>query len=449
MLECLVSLFALPLLAAPQDDAATIAAEKAPLVVRAKRLIVRPGVELQDVAVRVEDGVIVAIGALEDVPEDARIIEGEVVCAGFIDPWSVLAMDPAAAEDQSTSAATRSADGVDPWSNEHVREDALRAGVVAVRTQAGAHARSGGVGAIVRTNDVVVVLPDACVQASVGVTRERRQLDIFERIGEVDRIVSMLDSGKSYRERKLEYEKELAAWEKAVAEKEKELEKDFSKKKKEREKEIEKAQEKGKEHKEERYKEDKKPRAPKYNADDEVMARAANGELPLVVEAHRAEELRRLLSQTEKFARLRLVVAGGTEALAVADELAEREVPVIVLPMPGGYGGYDEYADSDLSLAGELHDAGVRVLLGSGATGAEATRELPLLAALAVGHGFDREAAFAALTTGAAEALDVSDRLGAVELGKDAELLVLDGDPLDTTSRIRFVISGGQVVVEP
>ena len=59
------------------------------------------------------------------------------------------------------------------------------------------------------------------------------------------------------------------------------------------------------------------------------------------------------------------------------------------------------------------------------------------------------DAVNAMLVQGAARALDVSDRLGSIELGKDADLLVLDGDPLSSTTRVQYVISGGEVVVEP
>jgi imidazolonepropionase-like amidohydrolase len=70
------------------------------------------------------------------------------------------------------------------------------------------------------------------------------------------------------------------------------------------------------------------------------------------------------------------------------------------------------------------------------------------LAALAVGHGLDRAAALGAITEAPARVFDVGERLGTIERGKDAELLILDGDPLDTTARIRFVVSGGRVVYE-
>ena len=89
---------------------------------------------------------------------------------------------------------------------------------------------------------------------------------------------------------------------------------------------------------------------------------------------------------------------------------------------------------------------GLEVLIGSG--GGTEARDLRLLAALAVGHGLDREAALHAITLGPAEAFDVADRVGSLDRGKDADILVFDGDPLDSTSVLRVVVSDGRVVIE-
>ena len=182
------------------------------------------------------------------------------------------------------------------------------------------------------------------------------------------------------------------------------------------------------------------------------MRRVADGELPLVVEVHRAAEIRELLEATEHFDRLRLIIAGGTEAMSCAEELASRQVSVVVWPTllgETGKAGYDEFDAHDLTLAGRLAAAGVSVLLGSGGENPRATRDLPLLAALAIGHGLERDRAFAAMTLKAAQALDVADRVGSIAFGKDADLQVLDGEPLVSTTRVQYVIADGNIVVSP
>lgn len=452
---------ALALIVQDGEAAEDAQAEAAPVhvLVQAARLIVRPGEELENTSVLITDGRIVAIGADLAAPEGATVVEGAVVCAGFIDPWSALGMDEASRVDRGFTAATKASDGWNPYADEHLREEALRAGVTAIHLQGGSNAAIGGLGALVRIDpslgDDALVLSDACLSATVGLSADGgfwggvRAIDPFERMQQIDRIAQNLATGQSYSESWAKYEAEIVEWEKAIAEKEAELEKDFKKAKKDREKDQEKAAEKDKEFKDKKYKEDRKPRRPKVDADKAVLARVARGEIPLVVEAHRASEIRGLLDATENFRRVRLVIAGGSEALNQAERLAERDVTVIVWPALLGVSRNDEHESHDLALAGELAEAGVNVLIGSGGREPAATRDLPLLAASCVGHGLGRDLAFEALTIGAARALDVADRLGSVELGKDGELLVLTGEPLASATRVQYVISAGRVVVTP
>ena len=434
--------------AASQDDPPT---ER--LWIRAKKLVVSPGHVLENGCVLVEDGRIQSVGVDLEQPEGARVIEGEVVCSAFLDPWSGLAIDGASSRDRDTSASTRAIDAFDPFSAAHLREEAVRAGVTVARIQTGDRSPFGGLGAIVRlapdlTPEQALVQEEAVLGTAVGYPKGRGSVDVFDRVEQVDKLADQIDSGRKYREDWLEYEEELEAWKEAIAEKEKELEEDFKKAKKDREKDIEEAEEKGKEFKEKKYKEDKKPKKPKFDLDREVLARVADGLLPVVVNVQRFAELRGLLELTQEFDRVRLIVAGGIQAAGLANELAARRIPVVVWPAPLGTRAADVIEGHDLSLAAQLSDAGVEVLIGSGGKGG-ATRDLPLLAALAVGHGLDREQAFAALTLGAAKALDVADRLGSIERGKDAELLVLDGEPLLGSTSVRWVVSAGEVVVSP
>ena len=432
---------------------ASVEPEHGPLFIRAKKLIPRPGVSLDNVQLVVQDGRILRIGSALEMPEGARLIEGEVVCAAFIDPWSTLGVRYEDVSNTRTNASTRSLDAFDAWSSDHLMQEALRAGVTVARVQAGEAADVGGLGCVVRLDPELsrkqaALSADSNVAGSIGLSSRGRAVDVLDRISAVDKLVESVESGAKYREDEIEYRHELEAWHKAIEESEAKLDKDFKSAKKARDKAIKEAEEKGKEHSEKKYKEDNKPKQPKFDEDKAVFARIAEGELPLVVQVNRAAELRALLDGTRNFRRLRLVIEGGVEAKGFAEELAARHIPVIVWPTPQREGLPDEYDGHDLALAGQLEEAGVSVLIGSGGEAA-ASGDLPLLAELAIGHGFDREEAFAALTTRAAQVFDLGDRLGAVEVGKDADLLVLDGEPLVSTTRVRYVITGGRVAVSP
>jgi imidazolonepropionase-like amidohydrolase len=420
------------------------------LLIHAERVIVKPGVELAPADVLVQDGTIVAVGTGLALPEGGREVSGKVVCAGFLDAWSSLGLDQGSARDEGTSPSTRASDALDPYTAPHHLENALRAGVTSVRVQAGSTALTGGYGSIVRLDPALevgdsLVLDDANQAATIGTPRGGRDRDIFDRVSEVERVVGLIEDGRKYNEDLAEYRHELEEWQKTIADKEKELDKDAKKKKKDREKAVKEAEEKDKEFKDEKYKEDKRPKAPKQDPDVEAMARVAEGLVPLVVEAHRHEEIRSLLEHTASFDRLRLVLAGATESRDHAKALAARSIPVLLWPKPSAPSG-DEWDGHDIALASELAEEGVSVIFGSG--GSDTSRELRLLAALAVSRGLDRDTALNAITLGAAQAFDVADRIGSIERGKDADLLVLDGDPLDTTARVHLVVSKGRVVVE-
>ncbi len=453
-----------PLGAPPQDGqsepdaesaSAQPAAAPATFVVQAGRLHVRPGHVLENAQILVRGDEILAVGTDLSVPAGAEVVEAAVVTAGFLDAWSGLGLNATALNDRQASTQTRTLDALDPFANRHLFEEVARAGVTTVRVQAGLAAQVGGLGTLFHTNLAPgsvslgdeapeIVYGDAGVGAAIGAS------DAFERIDAAERLVSMVDAGGKYSESWAKYEHELAKWEEGIAEKREELEKDFKKAKKKRDKEIEEAEEDGKDFKEEKYKEDRKPRAPRLDRDAAVAARVADGEIPLFIEARRAAEIRELIRGFESQPRVRWVLVGGDEAGLFTEQLAGAGVPVLL--RPDGAGGDARFAggrwgDRGFDLAARLDEAGVEVLLGGGGRSASGSRDLPLLAAMSVGHGLAPEAALHALTVGPARLLDVSDRLGAVEVGKQADLILFSGEPFDATTRVEAVYIAGTPVV--
>src|SRR5690606_35621408 len=143
----------------------------------------------------------------------------------------------------------------------------------------------------------------------------------------------------------------------------------------------------------------------------------------------------------------RLVLEYATGAAALAEEIAAAGVPVITAEVgPPGESPYVREVDEDRAALTVLAEAGVPVAIGSGALGR--ADHLPLLAAEAVGHGLPADVAVRAITLTPAEILGVQDRVGSLEPGKLADVVVTSGDLLASRSRVLHVLSAGRTIHE-
>jgi imidazolonepropionase-like amidohydrolase len=425
-----------------QPAAPEAAPEPTTVLIRAAKAVLAPGDERENVDILIRGERIAAIGEGLAAPEGAQVLEAPMVTAGLIDSWSVLSVDPGSVNDSRGNPSLSAVDGVDPYESTHLREDALAAGVTGLRVQAALNSRDGSQGAFLR-NDLQMTLDGSVLSCSAGLGMVLPAGDPFQRVENVDRVFSLIDAGSSYRRSQLKYAEELAEWERMIAEKTEELEKDFKKAKKDRDKDVEEAEGEGEEYKEKKYKEDRKPRAPRYNADNEVFAKVSTGALPLFVEAHRAVEIRNLLAKKAEYPQVRLYLVGASDGHLFAEELSKAGVGVVLTPGRSG-GAYDV---SELELAATLDEEGVEVLFGTGGS-PTLVPDLPLLVAAAIGHGLDRDAALHALTLGPARAFDLTGDLGSIAPGKVADLVLYSGDPFATTTRVQSVLLRGEVVLQ-
>jgi imidazolonepropionase-like amidohydrolase len=104
----------------------------------------------------------------------------------------------------------------------------------------------------------------------------------------------------------------------------------------------------------------------------------------------------------------------------------------------------DEPYDRSYTTPGELHRAGIRFAIAS--FSARQSRNLPYQAAAAVPFGLPHDEAYRAVSLSAAEILGAGQRLGSIEEGKIADLIVTDGDPLEVTTKVNLVFIGGKPV---
>ena len=165
-----------------------------------------------------------------------------------------------------------------------------------------------------------------------------------------------------------------------------------------------------------------------------AMIPALDGEIPVVVSADGAAQINDAITWAQEEG-VRLVIRGGGDAIHVADRLVANDIPVILTStMAAPSRDYEGY-DGAYTMPARLYEAGVRFAI-SGGSGALYTNRLPWEAGVAVAFGLPEEEALKAVTIHAAEFMGISDRVGSLEPGKQATLLITTGTPLDMTSDI-------------
>lgn len=161
----------------------------------------------------------------------------------------------------------------------------------------------------------------------------------------------------------------------------------------------------------------------------EAMVPVVNGDIPVVVSANDIQQIQDAIAWAESEG-VRIVLRGGRDALYVADHLAARRIPVLLtFSMNGPSRDWEGY-DANYSLAARLHERGVPFAITGGAS-APYTHRLPYEAGVAVAFGLPVEEALRAVTIYPARIMGIDDRVGSLEVGRDATLLITTGNPLD------------------
>ena len=180
----------------------------------------------------------------------------------------------------------------------------------------------------------------------------------------------------------------------------------------------------------------------------EALARVVRGETPAVFTAHREDDILTAIRLGKEF-RLKLILDGATEGYLVADEIRRAGVPVIVGPTMIRIGTLDT-RNATLENAALLANRGVRIAIQSGFEGYVPKTRLALFeATVAAANGLGAERALQAVTIDAARILGIDDRVGSIAEGKEAHLVLMDGEPFEYVTRVEAVITGGAVVRNP
>lgn len=184
---------------------------------------------------------------------------------------------------------------------------------------------------------------------------------------------------------------------------------------------------------------------PEFDAKLEATVPLLKKELKAHFHCHRADDILTAVRISKKYG-LDPVLIHATEGHLIADLLAEDGVCAVVGPVIGDR-SKPELAHLDISTAGELHKNGVKVAICTDHP-VVPVQYLPLNAALAVKGGLDYSEALRAITVNAAEIAGISDRVGSIEAGKDADIQLYSSDPLDIQSSPDLVMINGEIIVK-
>jgi imidazolonepropionase-like amidohydrolase len=175
-----------------------------------------------------------------------------------------------------------------------------------------------------------------------------------------------------------------------------------------------------------------------------AMVPVVNGEIPVVVSASNVQQILDAIAWAEAEG-VRLVLRGGEDALYVADHLAAKQIPVLLTSVMDGPNRSWESYDGNYGLPARLHEKGVRFAI-TGGSSAPYTHRLPYEAGVSVAFGLPVDEALRAVTIYPARIMGIADRVGSLETGKDATLLITSGNPLDFTSSIEQAYVQGREI---
>lgn len=345
----------------------------------------------------IKDGKILRIGQGFDVPKDANVVDvrGKVVMPGLVAATTMFM--PAAA-----SSSDKIADSLDPFN--YSVSLALASGVTSIYVTGRGSRRDAAVGGA--TAVIKPTYGDMDNMLLKEPAAESLNIASYQWMERTNFILKMRQAK--------EYLRKLADYEKAKAKNEK-LE------------------------------------APRKPPDIDSYLRLLRREMPARLSAERTGEIMKALELVDEFP-FRLVIEGGTEAWTVADAIAARDVAVVLSPREKQRPNEDisQPSGSSVENAAILKKAGVKFAIipavsyfgmSMGGFAGRDLMTLPMDAAAAVSGGLDEQTALEAITITAAQILGVDDRVGSLQEGKDADIIVLGGHPFhyDTFVELTFV----------
>jgi imidazolonepropionase-like amidohydrolase len=175
----------------------------------------------------------------------------------------------------------------------------------------------------------------------------------------------------------------------------------------------------------------------------EAMIPVLEKKIPVFVSANEIKQIQAAIQWAED-EDVKIVIVGGYDAWRVADLLKAKDIPVVYGEVHRVPGRRWEAYDTPFTTPMKLHQAGVRFCIAD--FDASNVRNLPYQAATAAAYGLPKEEALKAITLYPAQILGVADRVGSLEAGKDATIIVANGDPLEITTQVEQVFIQGRKI---
>lgn len=171
-----------------------------------------------------------------------------------------------------------------------------------------------------------------------------------------------------------------------------------------------------------------------------------NGKQPLYVHVERASDIRMVLKLKQEYPAIKLVIVGATEGWMVTGELAQAGVPVLATPLNDLPASFEKLGATQSSV-GRMKAGGVKVSLGAffdqPRYAPQYAGNMVALTKVPGASGLNWNQAFAAISSGPAEALGLSDKIGSLRPGRMGDVVIWDGDPLEVTSGVTMVFIDG------
>lgn len=186
-------------------------------------------------------------------------------------------------------------------------------------------------------------------------------------------------------------------------------------------------------------------KAPNYDMKMEAMLPVVRGEMPLKAHAHRADDIFTAIRIAKEFG-VKLTLEHCTEGHLIADHLAKEGYAAVIGPSFGSKSKI-ELSEKSFKTPGILANAGMKIAIMTDSP-VIPLEYLPMCAALSHKAGMDELEAIKAITINAAEILEVEHRLGSLEVGKDADVVLWDKHPFDLQAHVLMTIVDGKIVYQ-